>query len=274
MSRKVQPINASEATPISLIPLDRAEVELFTVPTDDFPPNSELHGPAPSRQFIADVALRGIIYPIVVVRKPGGGYDVRDGRNRIKTARILNIPALQTLVFSSVGTYEALTITTAANAHRRSNPHSDLAVLRRLEQDGIPASLSGLPPSTIKRLAKIGRLEPEFLDAVENGQMSMATAEVLATIDPSRRKALRDQAKKGDKITGTDVKDAKRVQVAAAASEFDSLLNAPSEPEVERYVVADPALEGFKGTTHNLDEARQIAGLAGTSFRVYRLMEV
>jgi ParB-like chromosome segregation protein Spo0J len=262
-----------ELDQISLVPLEEAEVQLLTLPLDHLPSDDELDGPAPSRQFVADVKKRGVIYPICAIRTPEG-YDVRDGRNRIKTARILKHDAIRALVFSNIGTYEALTITTAANAHRRSNPISDLVVLRRLAREGKPTSLSGLPASTIKRLERLSQLEPEFLEAIHEGQMSVATANVLVTVEPGRRKALIGTAKDGKKITSADVQGLKRVQVADTAGEFDNLLNAPMVSEVERFVVANPGTESIGSYGTSLDVARTLAKAKGEGFKVYRLVEV
>jgi hypothetical protein len=70
------------------------------------------------------------------------------------------------------------------------------------------------------------------------------------------------------------VRGLKQVQVADAAGEFDSLLNAEMVPVAEQYVVVDPAIQSVRGYANNLEQARGLASAIGESYKVYRLVEV
>src|SRR4029434_5271358 len=84
----------------TLIPAARITLAHRDVPLAEFPPNDELMGPAPDRALVDSVRDFGVLDPVLLerhesLRRP---YVVRDGRRRIKAARLAGLTSVPAVV--------------------------------------------------------------------------------------------------------------------------------------------------------------------------------
>ena len=234
---------AARALPLELESLDKAKAELVKLKLDALPADRALVGPPPSREFVQSIREHGVIEPITVVQA-GEAYVVRAGRRRIKAARQAGLQTIRAVVYSNVGTVEALTIASVENAQRAANPKSDLEVIQELRQQGKSLRLSGLPQAKIDRWLRLSGLETPFLRAIDEGKLTVAAAEGILKLSAERRADLLKQLAEGQRIPAGLVADLKRVQVAQRARAVTDVLNGVAEASVAPapealYVVVD-----------------------------------
>ncbi|MHB8565126.1 MAG: ParB/RepB/Spo0J family partition protein [Acidiferrobacteraceae bacterium] len=156
---------------------------------------------------IADIAVEGVL-PIdksleenlralpllqfpVVVRGPEGGYDLVSGRRRIRAFQDLGRISIPVFVIEPEHREAVAHAILAENLVRRPNLLVELPALEALVAGGksleeIRATL-GLYQRDFQRLSDLLSLDPAAIAALQEGEISVSTARVLAKLSPAHQ---------------------------------------------------------------------------------------
>lgn len=204
----------------------------------ELPPNEALSSPAPTKEFIEDIGLRGQLDPIWVT-EIDNKYVVISGRRRIKALRELNDAdptkwnKAKALVFTNIDLANALNLSAVENNLRSDNPLTDyIAITQLLEKNpGISeheiSRQTGIPISRIKKRLKLKNLKPEFYKLFSSGEMTVSTAENIAKMSPTKQDKLFNIYIQKGKVSGDDVHE---VQQATVQENVNKL---PVFPEID-----------------------------------------
>jgi ParB/RepB/Spo0J family partition protein len=183
----------------SLIPEDAPKSERRAIPLALLPVDSDLPGPAPTAQFIENVERFGVLENIVVVERPSksskaGGFDVIDGRRRVKAARAAGLDRVPAIVYGAQDGKWREVLTLATNTLRSDNPVSELVAIESLMKHGASKAeitdATGLPAGTIEKRLKLAGLIGPIRKELMAGKIAVSTAEALATMASSIQEEL------------------------------------------------------------------------------------
>jgi ParB family transcriptional regulator, chromosome partitioning protein len=182
-----------------------------TIPIGDIViPDDGLRRTLPSQQddlgLLSSVRSLGVLQPIIVRPHPLalGRYIIVDGRRRLVAAQAAGADAIAAEV-RDLDDREARAIEAAANMQRCAmSPVDQWRAVTHLESLGWTiddaAAALGLPPRLARRLAKLGNLHPDMLDAMAShglpGESQLAT---IAAADPDAQAAALAKHGKGAK---------------------------------------------------------------------------
>jgi ParB family transcriptional regulator, chromosome partitioning protein len=126
----------------------------------------------------------GIIQPLVVSQKPGGGYELIAGERRLRAARILSLPTVPVIV-RSVSARDKLLLALIENIQREDlNPleeakaYSKLVSEFNLTQEGVSQKV-GKARSTVANTLRLLELPDEIQQAVAAGTISAGSARAI-----------------------------------------------------------------------------------------------
>lgn len=93
-------------------------------------------------ELAASIKARGLLQPIVVRPRPGGGFTVVDGHRRLEAAILAGLSALPCLAVRTTGRGDGdvLMVMLAAAMHQRLTPTEQAEAFRRLERRGMTAT--------------------------------------------------------------------------------------------------------------------------------------
>lgn len=279
------------ATQLGLVSTKNFKSKLMYLDVAAFPGNDTkaMASPEPSDGLVESIRLNGQHDPINVIDRGEKGYDIRDGRRRVKVARILKEAKIMALVWpEELGNLEGLLITTTTNSLRSDNALSDIEVIRQLEKKykvTDPKQIAGLtrmPFSTVTsrlRLKELFDSAPEIETYVKKNRISVTVAEAMVPLTPAQRQGLLDKLAKDKaaKLTLRDVHDAKRVQVAQAAAGLGLPdMSLPATPAIEKYILLDEANDEHEPLVLDvsLDAARQELADNEPGYILYKLVRV
>ena len=209
-----------------LISFDETKSKLIKVDVAALPPNEELISPAPAREFVQDIYIRGQLQPIHLSKVSKGSYFVISGRRRIKAFRELQKmepdngkwKVMEALVVDAKD--EASILAASASNNRRSdNVLTDLQALDYLlaknPSISIPdmAKFSGMSQGTVKSRLRLKKLDPILLQALIDGHMTAQTAEKAAVLPSEFQGKLIVQFLKEGKLALEDVAESQRTRV-------------------------------------------------------------
>jgi ParB-like chromosome segregation protein Spo0J len=264
----------TEEAQLTLTPAESLLYEDALLALDELPPDAELASPAPTADFVRNIKARGVINPILVQEKADGAYHVLAGKRRVKAARKAGKTHIPARIYRQIDHWDAVTIESADNAGRRPNDLSDLMVLMRLKDAGLPLSLSMLPKGTIRKRLSIMGLEPAFHQAVRENRVSISTALSLAKLSASERKPLLEQVSQGKKVSGKDVAQVRWAKTTELASQANLPAADFEYDAADLYMVLDADLT-VRPKKHkparSYDEALALCGKNG---RIFKLVEM
>jgi len=217
---------------LNLIPAKEYTRGTTWIELASLPDNELLIGPEPTKAFINDISIRGLLNPIVIsipetahsTPNEAGVFDtaddppyIVDGKRRIKAARELGLDKIYAEVITGMQPIDELGWSSALNSQRHSNPAADALNIKKLLEDNHTetqiAHVLGLPVQTIRKRMKLLGLEPELMNALLDGQMTTSTAESIAKLGVKARLPLIAKAIEGETISGADVKEVKNSQI-------------------------------------------------------------
>jgi len=182
--------------------LDDEQSAFFQCPIESISPN-----PHQPRQRFSQVELdemaasvreKGIITPLLVSRRPDGGYQLIAGERRWRAAQKAELERVPVVVRDATP-LEALELALIENIHRTDlNPIEEAAAYHHLlEQSGITqeelAKKLSKDRSSVTNLLRLLKLPKSIQQDVMDGRLSMGHARLLAGIkDHSAQKGLRD----------------------------------------------------------------------------------
>jgi len=166
---------------------------------------------------------------IVVVERPtkkakAGGYDVIDGRRRVKAARAAGLDRVPAMVYGAEEGQWRDVLTLALNRLRSDNPVSELAAIEALLKNGATMAqigeATGLPKGTIEKRLKLGGLIAPIRKALTAGRIAVSVAEVVAVQPEEIQNELAGNLEGGGKITMANVKVFKTAERAYAIDQI------------------------------------------------------
>ena len=238
----------------------RKLVKLVDLPTD-----AKLVGQPPDNAMVESVRLWGVLQPIVLKERPNGSYEVADGRNRIKSARLVEMDAIPAEVYAADTPVAAATLALIANSRRRQNPASDVSAIEALVRQGATTDqireATGLTKTQIESKMKLARLEPDLRSAMDRGTISFSVASLACRLKAKDQRRLATTLQKNKKLTLDDVKDLRRVNAVKAASTMESsLFSGPATKPDDWKAEAKDAYGKLTAAFDKCPEARKAAG--------------
>jgi ParB family chromosome partitioning protein len=126
----------------------------------------------------------GIIQPLVVSQRPGGGYELIAGERRLRASRLLNLPTVPVLI-RSVSARDKLLLALVENIQREDlNPmeearaYSKLVSAFDLTQEAV-AQKVGKARSTIANTLRLMELPEEIQQAIASRSLSAGSARAI-----------------------------------------------------------------------------------------------
>lgn len=218
---------------LDLIPQERCEPENVMVPLTHLPPDSELPGDDPSREFVESIKVFGVIMPIVTVVQ-NRRQVVADGRRRIKAARAAGLTEVPVRVYRT-GWALADVLSLLANQQRSKNIASDFLAIRQLADAGHTeqqiAQAVGMPVGTIRSRMRLAQLTPVLLAGFLDGQIRASVAESIAKQTPATMAKLELVLEETGTVKAGDVEEARQVQRKASLAAVAPVLF--STPETQ-----------------------------------------
>lgn len=218
---------------LALFPTDVVEGREVFVALADLP--SAFPGRLPNPKMVASIQRFGILQPILLIEKPGGGYIVGAGRNRIVNAHAAGLTTIRAITFPA-GYVTAESLTLVENEHRSPNPIGEaLAIQDLIHQQASPAEIAelmGIDPDAIHARLHLLNLIPALLEALKENRLSATIAARLASLSSEVQEACARVLAETGKLTAGDVKRVKSQQEAGGDSPAPSMLpaEAPAPP--------------------------------------------
>ena len=200
---------ADETPQLSLIPAERPDTEVGTVPVDliDFDPI----GPEPEAALRRSIKQQGILTPLTIVPGRDGRFKLVTGRRRLLVARELKFEQVPALLVKDAGMVNVSAVTD--HATRRDNPAADLFHIQALVARGASleeiARATGLPKAKVQARMRLADLIPPLRELFDAGRVTVSVAEQAARLPGPTQGALAEKFGMTGKLTGRDVQEAK-----------------------------------------------------------------
>jgi len=163
------------------------------------------------------IRANGIVQPIVVAARPGGGFTILAGERRFRAAKAAGLSRVPIVVRDAPGDREKLELALVENLQREDlNPIEAASAYGRLREDfGLTqeqiALRVGKERSTVANLLRILKLPSEIRDRIRAGALSAGHAKALSSL-PSAD----DQTRLADEIVRRDL-SVRQAEARAAA---------------------------------------------------------
>lgn len=151
------------------------------------------------------IAEHGILQPLVVTRRSGGGYELIAGERRLRASRGLGLDVVPVIVRDEITEQKKLELALIENIQRaelnaveEAKGYQALMELFDLTQQQV-ADRVGKSRSNIANTLRLLDLDAEVQIAISDGRISRSHARtLLAEKDPVKRKRLFEEMLKGD----------------------------------------------------------------------------
>lgn len=212
--------------------LDSMEIKMVrkarTINLTELPTNAKLAGPDPLDSMVDSIRVQGIVYPVILVDDPKGGYRVIDGRRRIKAARKAEHTEVPAFVFETDAVGRAA-MTLVLQMQRRANAVSEYEAITELIAAGFTdfkdiAKSTGIPLARISQRMKLGSLPKPLMNALKAGKITDTVAQKAAVLTAEQQAKAVAILNEKKALTSTDVADLRRVDVSAATAALPSEL--------------------------------------------------
>lgn len=179
------------------------ELDVTSISSNPWQPRTEFREEA-LEELSRSIQKLGVVQPIVVRAKGGGGFELIAGERRLlasKRAGLTTIPA----IVREVNDDQMLTMALVENIQRQDlDPVERARAFSRLiEEQGLShqqvAEVAGLARSTVSNALRLLELSDDMLAAVEGGQITEGHARtLLSQSDPEKRQELFQELLGGD----------------------------------------------------------------------------
>jgi len=208
--------------PHTRVPLVADRVSLAALP-----PDNDLGCDPPSAALVADIRAVGILQPVILMTRAGGGYVVCDGRGRIRAARAAGLDAVPAMV-APAGHIAPSAVGAKANALRRDNPRTRLTFIEEAAAAGLDdraiCRVGGFGAAELKAARRLLGLVPALRAALDAGTIRATVAQDAAALEPGQQETLVALLARTGRLAAGDVRAAKRVERDAAVAVLPSLL--------------------------------------------------
>lgn len=171
------------------------EIRLGEISPNPWQPRSEFDEGS-LEELASSIRQVGLVQPILVRAKDGGGYELIAGERRLIASRRAGLESVPAVV-RDADDQEMLTLALVENIHRKDlDPVERARAFQRLHQEQSLshkqiADVAGLARSTVTNALRLLELDDSMLGAVEAGKITEGHARtLLAEADPERRNQL------------------------------------------------------------------------------------
>ena len=194
---------------------DAVQPELLHLPVETIHPNPR----QPRRRFepeaaeglAASIRLQGVLQPVVVRRRPEGGFELIAGERRWRAAQAAGVPTLPALV-KDVGDRDSLLLGLVENVAREqlspveeARAYASLVDEFELSLGDVAERVGRSKPSVSNRLRLLG-LPEDVLWMLARGDLTEGHARAVLSLpdDEARRRLARRIAKEGMTVRGAE----------------------------------------------------------------------
>ncbi|MGC9384733.1 MAG: ParB/RepB/Spo0J family partition protein [Kosmotogaceae bacterium] len=212
------------------------------------PENDRLEGPEPDEELIKSIKEFGVIYPIIITEKKGG-FEVIDGRRRIKAVRILEHKTIKTINYSGLSPEDEATWALILNDQRSDNVITEFKYYSKLAESKDWNELRkeyGFNKNHVQKIMSLGKIkELDILTkAYEQGNVAETTLFEVAKLGEERQEYVMDILENKGKLALSDVREAKKIKQKEAMASLPDLTPQKSEistqVEVFSFAVGKP----------------------------------
>jgi ParB family chromosome partitioning protein len=182
----------TEASPES--PADLNELPLDQVVRGRYQPRREFDEQS-LEELAASIRAQGVMQPVVVRRRPQGGYELIAGERRWRAAQLAglaNIPAM----IKDVSDEQASAMALIENIQREDlNPLEEAFALQRLKDEfqltqQQVADAVGKSRVAVTNLLRLLNLVPQVRQLLQSGDIEMGHARALLSLSPADQESL------------------------------------------------------------------------------------
>ncbi len=182
----------TEASPES--PADLNELPLDQVVRGRYQPRREFDEQS-LEELAASIRAQGVMQPVVVRRRPQGGYELIAGERRWRAAQLAgltNIPAM----IKDVSDEQASAMALIENIQREDlNPLEEAFALQRLKDEfqltqQQVADAVGKSRVAVTNLLRLLNLVPQVRQLLQSGDIEMGHARALLSLSPTDQESL------------------------------------------------------------------------------------
>lgn len=198
MDRPIRPEPVTSPPPAPPASEPEASVQtlaLAQIVANTYQPRTEFDEAA-LQELTESVLVHGVLQPVMVRPRGGGGYELIAGERRFRAAQQAGLTQIP-VVIRDMSDEESLTVALIENIQREDLNAMEAARGYRqlLDQFGLSqaelARQIGKSPSTIAYALSLLRLPPEMQESIARGEISMDHGKVLRSVaSPERRAAL------------------------------------------------------------------------------------
>jgi len=182
------PAPAAETAVAVSAPGSRGENQVLHVPVSQIVANPQqprsVFRHRELEELTNSIREHGIIQPLVVSPRSGGGYELIAGERRLRAAKLLNLPFVPVIVRSAAAR-EKLLLALIENIQRQdlnaieeAGAYVKLAEEFGLTQEGV-AQKVGKARSTVANTIRLLELPPEIQQAIGSGELSAGNARAI-----------------------------------------------------------------------------------------------
>jgi ParB family chromosome partitioning protein len=162
------------------------------------------------RELAASIKAQGVMQPIVVRRRPSGGYEIIAGERRWRAARLAGLDSIPALI-KDVSDERAVAMALIENIQREDlNPLEEAQALQRLQEEfqltqQQVADAVGKSRVAVTNLLRLIHLTPPVKTMLANGELEMGHARALLALPAQQQEeAARSVVTRGLSVRQTE----------------------------------------------------------------------
>jgi ParB family chromosome partitioning protein len=167
------------------------EIELSRITPNEYQPRKSFRDAA-LEELAASIKSKGVIQPVVVRKKPSGGYELIAGERRFRASRLAGLKAIPAII-KDVAPVDALELALIENIQREElNPIETAEAFDRLisefglKQDEM-ADKVGKERSTVANYLRLLDLPADCKRDLAEGTLTMGHAKAVLSLDTQAR---------------------------------------------------------------------------------------
>ena len=182
----------SDASPES--PADLNELPVDQVVRGRYQPRREFDQQS-LEELAASIRSQGVMQPVVVRRRPQGGYELIAGERRWRAAQLAGLTAIPAMI-KDVSDEQASAMALIENIQREDlNPLEEAFALQRLKDEfqltqQQVADAVGKSRVAVTNLLRLLNLAPPVRQLLQSGAIEMGHARALLTLSPAEQESL------------------------------------------------------------------------------------
>jgi ParB family transcriptional regulator, chromosome partitioning protein len=192
------------------------------------------------QELAASIKAQGVMQPIVLRRRPGGGYEIIAGERRWRAARLAGLSQIPAVV-KDVSDERAVAMALIENIQREDlNPLEEALALQRLQEEfhltqQQVADAVGKSRVAVTNLLRLINLSPPVRAMLAEGELEMGHARALLSLAPlDQEEAARLVVARGLSVRQTEALVRKRLQPPVFVPMVAARVKDPDTARLER----------------------------------------